>query len=190
MIINLKEKTIQIKIVYYGCAMSGKTTSLKCLFRKLKKENKLTSIETTTGRTLFFDFGTFSINGGEWSIKVSLYSATGQDFYASTRPATLNGADGIIFIIDSQKVFFKDNLISWQELKYYYENRIYDIPIIFSLNKQDLTDLISIDEIKNNFHLCDFRKIDFFKTIAKNGNEILEAFKKMMNLIFPSINIR
>jgi len=110
MIVNYNNKTIQIKIVYYGCAMSGKTTSLKSLLEKFNSSDKLTSIETTTGRTLFFDFGTLQLQGAGWSVKIHLYSATGQDFYASTRPATIQGADGLIFVIDSKRNLLHDNL--------------------------------------------------------------------------------
>jgi len=83
--------------------MSGKTTSLRSLFKYFNIEENICSIETSTGRTLFFDFGVISLKGGSWNIKISLYSATGQDFYASTRPATLAGTDGIIFVVDSRK---------------------------------------------------------------------------------------
>ena len=190
MIINYKNREIQIKIVYYGCALSGKTTSLRNLFKKFDKAGPLTSIETTSGRTLFFDFGTIKMRGGEWNIKISLFSATGQDFYASTRPATLSGADGIIFLIDSQKKYLKDNIISWRELNYYYNEEIVKIPIIYCLNKQDLPDVIEKDDILRAFELQNYSKIDFFITIATNGEGIIEPFKRALNFIFPSITIR
>jgi mutual gliding-motility protein MglA len=190
MMVNYNTKEIQIKIVYYGCALSGKTTSLKNLFSGFGKIDQLTSIETTTGRTLFFDFGTLQLKGGEWAIKIKLLTVTGQDFYASTRPATLTGADGIIFMIDSQRQFLNDNIQSWKELNYYYSDNIYDIPIIFCLNKQDLSDIIEINEIKGAFSTELYEKIKFIKTIAINGKGVLESFKIMLNFVFPSIKIR
>ena len=89
MIFDYENKIINLKIVYYGPAMSGKTTSLKYLFTYFNKE--IESIDNSVGRTLFFDFGTLEFEGAEWNIKFLIYSATGQDFYASTRPATLIG---------------------------------------------------------------------------------------------------
>ncbi|GAG87475.1 unnamed protein product, partial [marine sediment metagenome] len=71
------------------------------------------SIDSTIGRTLFFDFGVLQFEGAEWSLKFLIYSATGQDFYASTRPATLNGVDGIIFVVDSRTQCLQHNIRSW-----------------------------------------------------------------------------
>lgn len=190
MIFDYETKIIQMKLVYYGCAMSGKTTTLKNLFKSFSLEDRLTSIETTTGRTLFFDYGVISFQGGEWTIKIGIYSATGQDFYAATRPATLTGADGIFFIIDSQKKFYQDNLQSWRELIRFYKQKIETIPIIFCLNKQDLENLVDYNSIIRDFKLDLLPKSDLIKTSAINGEGTLEAFKKMLGFLFPSIHIR
>jgi len=188
--INEQNKTIQIKIVYYGCGMSGKTTSLKYLFRYFNKEDRLKSIETTSGRTLFFDFGILPIKGGEWTIKLLLYSATGQDFYASTRPATLLGADGIIFIVDSQEKFLSDNLRSWNELRLYFQKRLFQIPLVISMNKRDLQNIVSKEKIIRSLEIREFDNILITETIATGGKGVLESFKKLLSLIFPSITIR
>jgi GTPase SAR1 family protein len=113
MIYDYESKTLQVKLVYYGPAMSGKTTSIKYLFSYFKKGENLESIESSVGRTLFFDFGVLHFKGSYWEIKFLIYSATGQDFYASTRPATLNGVDGIIFIADSHHDCLKHNIRSY-----------------------------------------------------------------------------
>ncbi len=187
MIINYKKREIQIKIVYYGCAMSGKTTSLRSLFRVFNKENLVTSINTTTGRTLFFDFGILQLKGSEWTVKISLYTATGQDFYASTRPSTLYGIDGIMFIVDSQRKYFKDNVTSWKELNFYLQEKIKELPVVICLNKRDLDDLIDSKEISESFGLENNEKIHLIQTIAIESSGILEAFKKILGMIFPSI---
>ena len=137
MIYDYENKTIQVKIVYYGPAMSGKTTSIKHLFSYFNKEDTLTSIDSTIGRTLFFDFGALEFKGAEWSLKFLIYSATGQDFYASTRPATLNGVDGIIFVVDSRKQCLQHNLRSWNELETMFREEFHNLPIVISLNKSD-----------------------------------------------------
>lgn len=189
LIINHKEQIIQLKIVYYGCAMSGKTTTLRNLFQNLSKEDELTSIETTTGRTLFFDFGVLSLQGGDWQIKIALYSATGQDFYAATRPATLTGADGIIFVIDSRSKLLSENLRSWNELRSFYNNTIVNIPIVICLNKQDLDDLVDQNQIINDFKLENMRKVRIIKTEAINGIGVNETFMYMLNFLFPTVKI-
>src|SRR6056297_86100 len=188
--INQNKKQIEIKIVYYGCGMSGKTTSLKYLFRYFNKEDRLKSIETTSGRTLFFDFGILPIKGGEWTVKLLIYSATGQDFYASTRPSTLQGADGIIFIYDSQKNCTKDNLRSWMELGSYYGPRLKDMPMVISMNKQDLGNVVNRDEVVEILCLENYGKTKIIETIATEGNGVIITFKSLLSLLFPSASLR
>ena len=183
MLLDYENKTIQAKIVYYGPAMSGKTTSLRYLFKTFGKENDLKSIETTTGRTLFFDFGTLKLTGNDWTVKFLLYTATGQDFYASTRPATLYGVDGIIFIFDSQSEFFQYNEMSWKELRNYFENEFYEIPIVICLNKWDLDDTLDPEMLQQKFELDKLKKWKIQKTVAKNGQGINESFINMLSFL-------
>ncbi len=170
--------------------MSGKTTSLKSLFKYFGKQETLKSIESTTGRTLFFDFGVLNFQGYEWNIKFLIYSATGQDFYASTRPATLIGVDGIIFIVDSQNTCIKQNLRSWNELYTFFSNKLYEIPIIICLNKWDLDNKIKKLEFLNEINYTLFEKVDIITTIATDGIGIFDSFKNMLNFIFPQISIQ
>jgi len=191
MIFDYENKTILLKIVYYGPAMSGKTTSIKFLFSHFGMVKQLESIESTIGRTLFFDFGVLIFKGASWDTKFLLYSATGQDFYASTRPATLKGVDGIIFVVDSQKRYLERNLKSWDELKRYFGDIIYKIPIVISLNKSDLdiTEKIDENEYYRYFGLNDYKMISLNKTSALNGIGILESFQNIVQFIFPQLKI-
>lgn len=191
MIIDYEKKTILIKIVYYGPAMSGKTTSLKFLFSHFGKEDHIESIENSVGRTLFFDFGTLSFKGNDWNIKFLLYSATGQDFYVTTRPATLRGVDGIIFVLDAQFKYKRRNTTSWYELEEYFGESIYEIPIVVALNKYDLDDVKTINHIAliDFINLKHFKKIQINKTIALTGCGILESFQMIVSLIFPQLEV-
>ncbi|MFX1345283.1 MAG: ATP/GTP-binding protein [Promethearchaeota archaeon] len=189
MIFNFENKTLQVKIVYYGPAMSGKTTSVRFLFSCFKKENSLKSIESTVGRTLFFDFGVLKFKGAKWNLKFLVYSATGQDFYASTRPATLNGVDGIIFVVDSQKECLEHNLRSWTELETLFGSEIYNIPVVISLNKSDLTETNKLQETA--FLSCikylKFKQISLKKTTAIKGEGVLDSFSQLIKFIFPQL---
>jgi len=191
MIFDYENKILQVKLVYYGPAMSGKTTSIKYLFSYFNKGEKLKSIDSSVGRTLFFDFGVLNFKGADWSLKFLIYSATGQDFYASTRPATLNGVDGLIFVVDSRLEYKKYNLRSWNELRSMFGAQIYNIPIIISLNKCDLVDRMKFDE--NQFlQIIDsnrFKYVSINKTVAVKGQGILDAFNKLINFIFPELTI-
>ena len=191
MIFDFENKTLQVKIVYYGPAMSGKTTSVKFLFSCFNKENSLKSIDSTVGRTLFFDFGVLQFKGAKWNLKFLVYSATGQDFYASTRPATLNGVDGIIFVVDSQKESLNHNLRSWNELKSLFSNEFYNIPIVISLNKYDLAEMKKLQEgdFISSIEYAKFKQISLTKTAAIKGDGVLDSFSQLIKFIFPQLII-
>ncbi|MHA1915931.1 MAG: GTP-binding protein [Promethearchaeota archaeon] len=191
MIFDFENKLLQVKIVYYGPAMSGKTTSVKYLFSCFNKENTLNSIDSTVGRTLLFDFGVLRFKGTNWDLKFLIYSATGQDFYASTRPATLNGVDGIIFVVDSQEEYLEHNLRSWNELKSLFGFKFYNIPIIISLNKYDLADIKKLQDIDliNSIEHSKFKNLSLTKTSAISGKGVLDSFSQLVKFIFPQLVI-
>jgi len=191
MLYNYDSKTLLVKIVYYGPALSGKTESIKSLFSHFNKEKQLTSIDTTSGRTLFFDFGVLNFEGREWSIKFQIYSVTGQDFYAHTRPTTLNGVDGIIFVLDSRKSHLEYNYRSWNDLKSMLGDTLYEIPLVVSCNKDDINDSEKCDimEFLSNINYDKIKNFSNIKTIATKGIGILESFQNIVELIFPQVRI-
>lgn len=184
MIIYSLDKTVHLKIVYFGPALSGKTTSLKTLFHHFNKYDKMLSIENTLNRTLFFDYGTIIFENDLWMLKIHIYTTTGQDFYSVTRPTTLKGIDGIIFVADSQKIAYDRNVISWNELSFYFEKKIEDLPIIINFNKQDLNQKFNSMVFMNEIGHEKLNNLDVEYTIALNGEGILESFEKLLKLIF------
>ncbi|MFW9771936.1 MAG: ATP/GTP-binding protein [Candidatus Heimdallarchaeota archaeon] len=191
MIINSLERSIQIKVCYYGPAMSGKTTTLKSLFNHFGKKKLVESIETShepaKRRTLFFDYGTMSFQNQEWMLKVHLYSTTGQDYYIITRPATLQGVDGIIFVADSQRDVYDRNLISWNELATYFGDAISNMPKVMAFNKQDLPEKFNPNIFLHQIDYYKFSNIDVKKTIAINGEGVLDSFEEIISLIFKNL---
>jgi len=188
MIVDFLLRTIQFKIVYFGPAMSGKTTSIKSLFEHFGKKDQLSSIESTIRRTLFFDYGVISFQNEEWKLKINFYSCTGQDFYIITRPITLKGVDGIIFVLDSQNSAWERDLISWNELKTYFRDRITKLPLVMAFNKQDLPDKFSPESFlkKINYQLYQNKKVRY--TIALNGENVLCCFEDILSLILMDFN--
>ncbi|MFX1482030.1 MAG: ATP/GTP-binding protein [Promethearchaeota archaeon] len=176
MIIDYGNRTVGLKIVFFGPAMSGKTTSIRWLFSTLDYAEKLTSIENTVGRTMFCDFGTipFSLSSS-WTINAHIWSATGQDFYRSTREVVLVGADGVIFVADSQEHLQDENLASWNELMSMIEEEERPLPLIVCLNKQDLPG--AINEYQLRTHLKIPSSVPVFMSIAREGHNIVEAFQ-------------
>jgi len=187
MIIDHLNQTIQLKICYFGPALSGKTTTMKSLFNHFGKKDKVLSIESSVHRTLFFDYGTITFKNQQWLLKIHLYSTTGQDFYIITRPITLQAIDGIIFVADSQQSVYDRNLTSWNELCNYFEDRLIKMPKILAFNKQDLPDTFELSEFLENINYFNYKNFKINKTIAIEGVGVVESFEDLLGLIFKKI---
>jgi GTPase SAR1 family protein len=183
LIIDHCDKTLSIKIVYFGPALSGKTTSIKALFSDFGKGEEVCSIESTVDRTLFFDYGVVTFQNQEWALKIHIYTTTGQDFYFVTRPITLKAVDGVIFVIDSQEEVYDRNLTSWQELISYFNDNLADLPIVIAFNKQDLEDKFNSIEFLKEIGYHKFKSINTRYTSAKKREGILECFEDILRLI-------
>jgi signal recognition particle receptor subunit beta len=182
LIIDHCDKTISIKIVYFGPALSGKTTSIKTLFSHFGKGDKIHSIESTVNRTLFFDYGVISFQNQDWILKISIYTTTGQNFYLITRPITLRAVDGIIFVVDSQEEVYERNMISWNELLSYFNESLEDLPILIAFNKQDLPDKFPSAKFLKEIKFYEYKNISSRYTIAINGEGILECFEDILQM--------
>ncbi|MFX1477309.1 MAG: ATP/GTP-binding protein [Promethearchaeota archaeon] len=183
MIIDHIDKTISIKIVFFGPALSGKTTSIKTLFSHFGKDDRILSIESTVNRTLFFDYGVVSFQNQDWILKISVYTTTGQNFYLITRPVTLRAVDGIIFVVDSQQKVYERNLLSWNELISYFSESLDHLPIIIAFNKQDLPDKFSSMKFLKEIDFPKYKNIDSRYTIAISGEGVLDCFEDILRLI-------
>ncbi len=176
MIIDYEKKTIGIKIVFFGPAMSGKTTTIRWLFKEVNRTEELTSIENSVGRTMFMDFGTIPFDMGEgWTVNAHIWSATGQDFYKSTREVILVGADGIIFVADAQMHLQDENVESWYELKNTSLESDESLPIAVLLNKTDLPNIVNEDQLRMVLEIDS--KIPVFHGIANQGKNVVEIFQ-------------
>jgi len=139
-------------------------------------ERKDKSIENTVGRTMFCDFGTipFPLNEN-WTVNAHVWSATGQDFYRSTREVVLVGADGVIFMADSQDTLLDENLASWNELMSMITEEERPLPVVVCLNKQDIPRAVQEEQLRNHLRLP--ASVPVFRSIAKDGYNIIEAFQ-------------
>jgi signal recognition particle receptor subunit beta len=187
MIIDHLSRTIQLKICYYGPALSGKTTTLKSLFKHFGKEDEVLSIDSSIRRTLFFDYGTITFENSQWLLKLHLYSTTGQDFYIITRPITLRAIDGIIFVADSQSSAYYRNLTSWNELCNYFQQDFEKIPKILAFNKQDLEDKFNISEFLENINFFKYNNLKIKKTVAIYDQGIVESFEELLEIVLKKI---
>ncbi len=153
---NTENKRLIIKIVYYGPALSGKTTNLMYLHDLIQPDHcgELMSIETKGDRTLFFDLLPFVIKVGEFQIKVKVFTVPGQVAHDATRKAVLSRADGIVFVADSQTTQSVNNFESFSNLE---KNAFrvgldFDrLPLVIQYNKQDLKGIVTPEEVLENW---------------------------------------
>lgn len=184
--VNYNNKEITAKIVYYGPALSGKTTSLQYVFKsgEYKKKGKLITLDTDGDRTLFFDFLPVEIGKvGDYSIKMQLYTVPGQVAYNTTRKLVLQGADGVVFVADSQLVMREKNIESFKNLKENLKanNIVYaETPLIFQYNKRDLKETVPVDMLDKDLN---HENKAYFPTIGTTGENILEALHAMMKMV-------
>ncbi len=198
-LINLKDKHILIKIVYYGPGRSGKTTNLIYIYNKLKQRfkdrlaSKLITINTKGDRTLYFDF--FPVELGKiygLDLKLQLYTTPGQVLYESTRRLVLKGVDGLIFVADSLSARREANIESFNNLKEnlaYYKIDLQDIPLVFQWNKRDLADngisLLDIDVLERD--LNSELNAPSFPSSAYTGYQVFETLKTAAKLTISSV---
>jgi mutual gliding-motility protein MglA len=152
-IINQATKELQVKIVYYGPALGGKTTNLVQVHEHVQtaegQKGKLVSLATSSDRTLFFDFlpiEAVAIKG--FKTKFQLYTVPGQVIYNTTRQLVLRGVDGIVFVADSQYDKMEDNVKAFQNLEENLQTLELDfneIPYVLQYNKRDLPNAAPIE---------------------------------------------
>ncbi len=191
-LVNYTTKEINLKIVYYGPGLGGKTTNLKFIYSKVgeKTKGKLLTLATELDRTLFFDFLPFDV--GEikgFRLRLHLYTVPGQVFYNASRRIILRGADGVIFVADSQKERREDNIDSFKNLAdnlTHFNKNLDDIPYVLQYNKRDLPNIMSVDEMQSI--LNPENKIPYFEAVAIKGIGVFETLKKLVAMVINTIS--
>ncbi|MCX6578875.1 MAG: GTPase domain-containing protein [Candidatus Aminicenantes bacterium] len=184
--VNYNNKEITVKIVYYGPALSGKTTCLQYTYnsKEYKKKGKLITLDTDGDRTLFFDFLPIEIGKlGDYAIKMQLYTVPGQVAYDTTRKLVLQGSDGVVFVADSQVVMREQNISSLKNLRENLKaNKISfaEIPLILQYNKRDLREILPVEVLNRDLNPDNK---PFFATIGTTGDNVLEALHTIMKMV-------
>jgi signal recognition particle receptor subunit beta len=187
---NYATRELTAKVVYYGPGLCGKTTNLEFIHKNLpeKTRGKMLSLATQTDRTLFFDFLPIdlgSIKG--MKTRVQLYTVPGQVFYDATRKLVLKGADGIVFVVDSQKEMLNSNLESWQNLKQNLAENNLDIntmPIVIQYNKRDLPNVLPVKQLNSKINDV---KAESFEAVAISGKGVQETLKGIAKLVLVNL---
>jgi len=190
-IINQATKELQVKIVYYGPAKSGKTTNLEQVHSNVQVPNaaskgKMTSLATSSDRTLFFDFfplEAVAIKG--FKTKFALFTVPGQVIYNATRQIVLRGVDGIVFVSDSQYDKMEENIETFKHLE---ENlktlnlNLNDIPYVMQYNKRDLPEVAPVeylDFVLNNREI----QVPSFEAAASKCDGVFETLNMITRML-------
>ena len=178
--INYVAREINCKIVYYGPGLGGKTTNLQYVYQITSTANKgkMISLATETERTLFFDF--LPIDLGQirgFQTRFHLYTVPGQVFYDSSRKLILKGADGVVFVADSQEERIDANLESLSNLADNLKEHGFDlnkIPYVLQLNKRDLPNAMPVEELTKQLLV---KGEPVFEAVATEGTGVLNTLK-------------
>jgi signal recognition particle receptor subunit beta len=189
--INYAAREISVKIVYYGPGLSGKTTNLQIIHRKIPPDHKsdMVSLATETDRTLFFDFLPLDLGTIKgFSTKFQLYTVPGQVYYNATRKLVLRGVDGVVFVADSAADKIPENLESFQNLEdnlaeYHYKRE--ETPIIIQYNKRDLPNALSIEELQQQINKYN---VPWTEAVANKGIGVFDSLKLMGKIVIDSLN--
>jgi hypothetical protein len=190
---NYALRKLNAKIVYYGPGLCGKTTNLQWIHDHFEggQRGKMISLSTEGDRTIFFDLLPLEIGSIRgMDVTLQLYTVPGQVHYNSTRQLVLRGADGVVFVADSQSTMRGSNIDSLRNLE---ENLslqgvdLSDFPHALQFNKRDLGDLISVDDLDADLNRY---SVPFFEAVATDGVGVQETLEGIVKLVMRNLRER
>jgi mutual gliding-motility protein MglA len=190
---NVQQREIVLKVVYYGPPLCGKTSNLQALHKLLdpKCTGHMTVLNTADDRTLFFDLlPVFVTTDNGYRLKLKLFTVPGQVIHAATRRIVLGGADGVVFVADSQASEVKVNNEFWHGMRRYLEESGVDpetVPLVIQFNKRDLPNVRTKEDIDK------LRKAGpepVFEAVAVRGEGVVETLHGLLMLMFQNLNTR
>lgn len=184
--INYAFKEISCKIVYYGPGLSGKTTNLQYVHKKVPQTTKgeLISLATDADRTLYFDFLPINIGSvAGFTTKFQLYTVPGQVYYNATRKLVLRGVDGLVFVADSQESKMEENVESLKNLldnllEYGYQ--LDEIPMVIQYNKRDLPGALPLEVLERALNPTGRPS---FEAVAVKGDGVFDTLKCIIKIV-------
>ena len=188
--INFPAREINCKLVYYGPGLGGKTANLQWIYDNsgTSQRGKMISLATETDRTLFFDFLPLDLGSVRgFKTRFHLYTVPGQVFYEASRKLILKGADGVVFVADSQEERIDANLETLDNLKEHLREHHLDlktIPYVLQLNKRDLPNVLPIAELQKQIGVKGEPTIE---AVAINGTGIFETLKEVAKLVLAEL---
>ncbi len=190
-VFNAAKREIDLKIVYYGPAMCGKTTNVQCIHKMLAPQQRgdLMSLATKDDRTLFFDFLPIELGDVRgFKTRFHIYTVPGQVYYGLTRRAVLTGADGVVFVADSQANKLQDNLESLKDLAdnlKFYKKDITSFPFVLQYNKRDLPHVASVEELNA---MLNSYNVPAYESSALTGMGVVETLTGICKMVLKQMD--
>jgi len=188
--INFPAREINCKLVYYGPGLGGKTANLQWIYEKTgaAQKGKMISLATETDRTLFFDFLPLDLGTVRgFKTRFHLYTVPGQVFYEASRKLILKGADGVVFVADSQEERLDANFETLENLREHLKEHGLEfdtIPYVLQLNKRDLPNVMPVEELKKQLQA---KGEPVLEAIAVQGVGIFETLKEVAKLVLAEL---
>jgi len=190
-VFNAAKREIDIKIVYYGPALCGKTTNVQTVHKKMSPQQRgdIMSLATKDDRTLFFDFLPIELgNVKGFKTRFHLYTVPGQVYYALTRRAVLTSVDGVVFVADSQSSKLDENIESLNDLDEnlkFHKKSLETVPFVIQYNKRDMGDTMSVSELGSALNKYN---VPAYEASALNGDGVMETLTSCCKLVLKSLN--
>jgi signal recognition particle receptor subunit beta len=187
--VNPHTRELVFKLVFYGPGLGGKTTTLQYIHAATKAEHrgKMVSLATPTDRTLYFDFLPIRVPRVRgMAVRLQLFTVPGQVYYAATRKLVLSGADGIVFVADSQNGRSETNQEALDDLHANlaeHNRTLGEVPHTFHWNKRDLGDLVSIEDLERKYNKLGAPSLG---TVATKGEGVFEGLERITRLVLKS----
>lgn len=188
--INWQLKHLNLKIVYYGPALSGKTTNLEQIHRSVdpKRRGELVSLKTQEDRTLYFDFLQLELGKiAGLTPKMHLYTVPGQAYYEASRRVVLRGADGVVYVADSSPARLRANVEAWRAMKEHLDSFGIDMnhfPVVVQFNKRDLPNALPVLTLRNIMRV---NGTPIFEATALNGGGVFDTLKAIMGHVIKQV---
>jgi len=188
--INFPAREINCKLVYYGPGLGGKTANLQWIYENTGSnlKGKMISLATETDRTLFFDFLPLDLGTVRgFKTRFHLYTVPGQVFYEASRKLILKGADGVVFVADSQEERVDANLETLDNLREHLKEHSLDInsiPYILQVNKRDLPNVLPVEELKKHLQI---KGEPVIEGVAITGQGVFETLKEVAKLVLAEL---
>jgi signal recognition particle receptor subunit beta len=190
-LINIPAREIQCKVVYYGTGLGGKTTNLEFIHKQMPPQVRgdMVSLATPTERTLYFDFLSLDLGSVQgFKTKFALYTVPGQEEYNASRKLILNGVDGIVFVADSQREKWQENIDSLRNMEENlaeYGKSLDEVPWVLQYNKRDMPTAVSVEHLQQALNQ---RGVPAFQAIAYQGHGVFDTLKSVAKVVLNRLS--